>query len=72
MKENEPLVFTVKETARMLRIGLGLAYESIRQGIIPSIRIGGRILVPGRALDELIASGTLGNSPQTGVKNLAK
>jgi len=72
MEGNEKLVLTVKETACRLRISRGLAYEAIRQGIIPSIRIGWRILIPRKALEEMITSGTPGNLSQASVQNLAK
>jgi len=67
MEENEKLVFTVNETRRKLRISRGLTYEAIRRGEIPSIRIGGRILVPRKALEDMIVSRALGNIRQTGV-----
>ena len=39
-------MLTPVETAKLLRIGRGTVYEQIRLGVIPSIRIGRRILVP--------------------------
>jgi excisionase family DNA binding protein len=48
--ENENLVLTATEAARLLRIGRATCYEQIRQGVIPSIRIGRRIIVPMAAL----------------------
>ena len=46
----EPLVLTPLEAAKLLRIGRGTAYEQIRCGAIPSIRMGRRILIPRAAL----------------------
>jgi len=46
----EPLVLTPLEAAKLLRIGRGTAYEQIRCGTIPSIRMGRRILIPRAAL----------------------
>jgi excisionase family DNA binding protein len=43
---DEPVVFTVEEAAEVLRISRGSAYEAVRTGEIPSIRINRRILVP--------------------------
>lgn len=57
--EGEKLVYTVAETAEILGIGRGLAYEATRRGEIPSIRIGHRILVPRKALEDLINRGGL-------------
>ena len=48
--ENEKLVLTAMEAARLLRIGRATCYEQIRQGVIPSIRIGRKIIVPRAAL----------------------
>ena len=67
MEEKEKLVLTVNETRRQLGISRGLTYEAIRRGEIPSIRIGGRILVPRKALEDMIMSRALGNIRQTGV-----
>jgi excisionase family DNA binding protein len=45
-------VMTVKETAEVLGIGLNQAYEGIRSGQIPSLRIGKRIIVPRIAFEK--------------------
>ena len=51
MKETaEKLVISVEEARLKLGISRGLAYEGIRRGEIPSIRIGRRILIPYAAL----------------------
>jgi excisionase family DNA binding protein len=47
-------VLTVMEAANFLRISRGSAYEGIRLGQIPSIRIGRRLLVPRAALEKLL------------------
>lgn len=39
-------VLTVAEVSKKLRINLILTYRLCRQGIIPSVRLGDRILVP--------------------------
>lgn len=54
MKEVSP-VMTVDETAELLRISRGLAYEMVRQGQIPNLRLGRRILVPRAALESKLA-----------------
>lgn len=46
---------TVGEAAAYLRIGRNAAYEAIKRGEIPSLRIGRRIVVPRVALDHLLA-----------------
>ncbi len=48
------LTLTVEEAAERLGISRTLAYEAVRRGEIPSIRIGRRILVPASRLDDLL------------------
>lgn len=48
------IVFTVNEARVKLGISRGLMYEAIRQGQIPSIRVGRRILIPRAALERLL------------------
>ena len=55
----EKMVLTVPEAAKVLGIGKNLAYEAIQRGEIPSVKVGGRILVPVAALDKfLVGAGT--------------
>jgi excisionase family DNA binding protein len=49
-----PLVLTVEESATLLGISRGLAYELVRRGSIPSIRLGRRLVVPRRRLLAMI------------------
>jgi excisionase family DNA binding protein len=49
------MVLTVKETAKVLGLGLNQTYEAIRRGLIPSMRIGKRIIVPRAALHKKLA-----------------
>ncbi len=49
-----PLVLTVEEAAVLLRVSRGLAFAAVRTGAIPHVRIGRRILIPHRALLELL------------------
>ena len=46
--------YTVVEAAKILGIGKNKAYEAIAANQIPSIRIGGRIVVPRAALQRLL------------------
>ncbi|MFV0525078.1 MAG: helix-turn-helix domain-containing protein [Acidimicrobiales bacterium] len=50
----ECLTYTVTEAARLLGIGRGSAYTHVRTGQIPSITIGGRIVIPRRALEAML------------------
>ena len=51
---SDSLVLTPIETAKLLRIGRGTVYEQIRCGVIPSIRMGRKILVPRAALMKML------------------
>lgn len=43
---------TVEEAAGVLGIGRNSAYQAVRQGKLPVIRLGKRYLIPRTALDE--------------------
>jgi excisionase family DNA binding protein len=47
-------VYTVAETAKILRLGLTRTYDNIALGRIPAIKLGGRWLVPHDALVRLL------------------
>ena len=47
-------VLTVEEAAAYLRISRGLAFAAVRDGSLPSVRIGRRILIPRRQLEALL------------------
>ena len=53
---NDKLTLTVEETAAVLGISRGLAYEMVKTGRIPSVRFGKRVLVPRQALERLLDS----------------
>ena len=53
---NERLVYTVEEAGRLLGLSRSSSYEGVRTGSIPSIRVGGRVLVPKKALEKLLDS----------------
>lgn len=48
-------VVTVDELAEMLKIGRNTAYEIIRAGIIPSVRVGRNIRISKQAVIEYIS-----------------
>jgi excisionase family DNA binding protein len=50
----EAVTITVDEAALRLRIGRNQAYEAVRRGDIPAIRVGARWLVPTVALERLL------------------
>ena len=51
------LVLTVPEAADLLGICRNAAYEGVRRGEIPSIRIGKRLVVPRTAFEEMLRNG---------------
>jgi excisionase family DNA binding protein len=46
--------YTVTEMAKLLGIGRTSAYEAVRTGQIPTLKIGKRVLVPRAALERLL------------------
>ncbi len=51
---NERLLLTVEEAARRLGIGRSFAWELVRKGELPSIRLGRLVRIPVRTLDEWV------------------
>lgn len=54
MTNDQPLTMTVEQAAKVLGIGRTTAYELVRTGDIPSVRLGRRIVVPIRLLASLL------------------
>ncbi len=52
---DEKLVYTVEEAGALLNLGRSGAYDAVRRGDLPTIRIGRRILFPKEALDRMLA-----------------
>jgi excisionase family DNA binding protein len=44
--EHLPPVLTVPEMAKLLRIGRGSAYELVRSGGVPSVKVGKLVRIP--------------------------
>jgi excisionase family DNA binding protein len=55
---NEPKrrTHSIEEAAEILGISRTSAYQAAKTGTLPTIRIGGRILVPTGALERLLAA----------------
>ncbi len=51
---NDRKFLTVPEAAVLLRISRNHAYDLVAQGVLPSIRLGRRILIPRDLLDQWI------------------
>lgn len=54
--KTERLTLTIEETARILGISRGTAFEQARQGVLPGLlpRVGRRFLVSKRLLEEYL------------------
>jgi len=52
----ETLVYDVPTAGKLLHLSRATAYLMVRQGKIPSIRLGKRVVVPKIALERLLAS----------------
>ena len=46
--------FSVKEFKDRLGVSSNLIYEQLRKGALPSVRLGGRILIPVDALQQMM------------------
>jgi len=51
------LCVTVPEAAEMLGMSRNFAYQLVREGKLPSIRFGKRILIPKAALEKMLEEG---------------
>ncbi len=51
----ENLTLTVDETAKALRISRGTAYNLAREGKLPVVRLGRRLLVSRKRLEDMLA-----------------
>ena len=49
------LLISVDEAAKLLGIGRGLAYDLVHEGRLPHVKLGRRLLVPRRALEDWVA-----------------
>ena len=59
--ENQRVLIRVSEAAQMLSLGQTKAYELVRSGELPSVRIGTAIRIPVDRLNEFLS--TLSASP---------
>ena len=48
--EDLPLILTVEEAGQILRVGRNTAYDLVRCGKLPSVRVGKQIRIPRQAL----------------------
>lgn len=55
MFDNSPDMLTVRQVANLLRIGRNTAYELVRAGLVPSVKIGRQIRISKQAVIDYIA-----------------
>jgi excisionase family DNA binding protein len=67
MTENERMILSVTEVAKILGISRNLVYSGVIRGEIPCIKIGKRILVPKVAFERMLnAARPVANSSARG------
>lgn len=57
----EKLTYTVEEVAKLLGLSRSSMYQAIRNNSVPSLRIGGRILISKIELEKLLGRDTSGS-----------
>ena len=57
----EKYVYTVREVAKILEIGMNSAYDLIHGNIIPHIRLGRKIRIPRKAFEEWLNEAGINN-----------
>ena len=53
-EQHQPLTITVERAGQLLGISRGLAYDLVRRGEIPAIRLGRRVVVPASVIAEML------------------
>ena len=51
-----PSAVSVPEAARIVGIGRSTLYEHVRAGLVPSVRIGRRVVIPTEVIEALFRS----------------
>ena len=60
--DDDQLLLTVGETARLLRLSRAFTYDLVARGDLPVIRFGRRVLVPRGALERYLREKADGNA----------
>jgi excisionase family DNA binding protein len=63
--DREPLTLSVPEAAKLLGVSPDLVYDLVAVGELPALRLGRRIVVPRRALEELVEAASSVNVAET-------
>jgi len=59
MENNEKLTYSVPQMAHALGISRSNAYDLVQRGLIPSVRLRGRVLIPRKAITEWLEKAAL-------------
>ena len=59
MADEERMTLSIEEAAVRLGISRALAYELVRRGELPRLRLGRRIVIPLKALEEFVEAATV-------------
>ena len=59
MPDEERMTLSIEEAAARLGISRALAYELVRRGELPRLRLGRRIVIPLKALEEFVDAATV-------------
>ena len=57
--DEERMTLSIEEAAVRLGISRALAYELVRRGELPRLRLGRRIVIPLKALEEFVETATV-------------
>ena len=52
--DSQKMALSVREVSELLGLGRTAVYEAVRNGQMPSIKVGSRILVPRAALEAML------------------
>ncbi len=66
MERMERRTLSVAEAAQLLGISRAHAYDCVRNGELPSITLGRRVVVPRQAIEDLLARGSSDRSADVG------
>ncbi len=60
----EPMFFRLSEAAKLLSMSRSAAYEAMRKGSLPAIRIDGKWRVPRKALEQFASDAMAKSAPE--------
>ena len=66
----ERQVYSVVEAGQVLGLSKNSAYEAVRNGQIPAIRIGGKLIVPKQAVDRMLGAAEVKSTEMAGMASV--